>query len=113
MLSTQVSIESFLLPVVGVVNAHSVLSFLCKPKCGLTKFLHNNGYRTLIFTHLGTPGTGGICNAEWASHLRGVISMTVQQSDDYAAIRQQKEQDRLDALRRVRHNQNRWRLHVR
>jgi hypothetical protein len=39
--------------------------------------------------------------------------MTVQQLDEDAAIRQLKELDRLEALRRLHRNQNRWRMHVR
>jgi hypothetical protein len=39
--------------------------------------------------------------------------MTNQQPDEDAVIRQLKELDRVEALRRLRRNQNRWRMHVR
>ena len=41
--------------------------------------------------------------------------MTIQQPDpsEEAGIRQLKQLDRIEALRRLHRNQNRWRMHVR
>ena len=39
--------------------------------------------------------------------------MTIQSDISDEDVRQLKELDRLEALRRLRRNQNRWRMHVR